>query len=155
MKEYTGNQKQYFNGSTQTSMWVFQQFEVFRECFVSQHPLGTKSQRECPSLLVHKLQKKSLSMMKTIPFRHGVPIPASIQHNHYLMNIVTNGTFPYHSMEKTHNTFTKFCLKVSLESIDGLQLVVVKEVYVQKNYPLPYHLIRLGQLYIAISLIKA
>lgn len=24
--------------------------------------------------------------------RHGVPIPASIQHNHYLMNIVTNGT---------------------------------------------------------------
>lgn len=23
MKEYTGNQKQYFNGSTQTSMWVF------------------------------------------------------------------------------------------------------------------------------------
>lgn len=23
MKEYTGNQKQYFNGSTQNSMWVF------------------------------------------------------------------------------------------------------------------------------------
>lgn len=78
--------------------------------------------KEMPILTGAQAAEKSLSMMKTIPFRHGVPIPASIQHNHYLMNIVTNGTFPYHSMEKKH-TFTKLCLKVSLESIDGLQLL--------------------------------
>lgn len=78
--------------------------------------------KEMPILTGAQAAEKSLSMMKTIPFRHGVPIPASIQHNHYLMNIVTNGTFPYHSMEKKP-TFTKLCLKVSLESIDGLQLL--------------------------------
>lgn len=61
--------------------------------------------KEMPILTGAQAAEKSLSMMKTIPFRHGVPIPASIQHNHYLMNIVTNGTFPYHSMEKKQHIY--------------------------------------------------
>lgn len=78
--------------------------------------------KEMPILTGAQAAEKSLSMMKTIPFRHGVPIPASIQHNHYLMNIVTNGTSLIIQWRK-NNTFTKLCLKVSLESIDGLQLL--------------------------------
>lgn len=54
--------------------------------------------------------------------------------------------------EKTHVYQT---LSQSELGVNRWLTVVVKEVYVQKNYPLPYHLIRLGQLYIAISLIKA
>lgn len=85
--------------------------------------------------------------------RHGVPIPASIQCNHYLMNIVTNGTFPYHSMEKNPHIYQT--LSQSELGVNRWLTVVVKEVLCTKNYPLPYHLIRLGQLYIAMSLIKA
>lgn len=78
--------------------------------------------KEMPILTAAQAAEKNLSMMKTIPFRHGVPIPASIQHKPLSDEHCNKWYIPYHSMEKKH-TFTKLCLKVSLESIDGLQLL--------------------------------
>lgn len=92
-------------------------------------------------------RKKSLSMMKTIPFRHGVPIPASIQHNHYLLNIVTNGTFPYHWMEKKQHIY-QTVLKWAWS-----QYSCCKRGLCTKNYPLPYQV--RSTLHCNMSLIKA
>lgn len=61
--------------------------------------------KEMPILTAAQAAEKNPINDENYTIRHGVPIPASIQHNHYLMNIVTNGTFPYHSMEKKQHIY--------------------------------------------------
>lgn len=116
-------------------------------------PTGHQKSKRMPILTDAQAAEKNPINDENYTIRHGVPIPASIQCNHYLMNIVINGTFPYHSMEKKTHIYQT--LSQSELGVNRWLTVVVKEVLCTKNYPLPYHLIRLGQLYIAMSLIKA